>query len=193
VRRAGLWLGAIGVAAICVGAMWFLAGRDYPDDADPTPMPTITTPIGDIPDRPPDAFPLTVMYVYDGDTIKARVQEPNAIVTTSEPIRIRLIGIDTPEATPTKECWADEARDHLQQLLPIGSTVWAATDRDSWDDYKRRLFYLWTTDDRFVNYALVASGDAEAIRIWPNVAHYPLLQKAQDDAWSTRLGQWGSC
>lgn len=143
--------------------------------------------------RPVDAFALTVVYVYDGDTIQARVQEPNDVVTTSGPIRIRLIGIDTPEGAPSPECWANEARTHLAQLLPEGSTVWAAPDTETWDDYDRRLFNLWTDDGRFVNLELVAAGDAEAIRVWPNVAFYDLLATAQADAEASGTGRWSAC
>ncbi|WP_375386571.1 thermonuclease family protein [uncultured Microbacterium sp.] len=146
-----------------------------------------------IPPRPADAFPLTVRYVYDGDTIQAEMQHPNAIVTTSGPIRIRLIGVNTPEGTPTPECWADEARQHLSALLPEGSTVWAAPDRDTWDDYGRRLFNLWTADGRFVEHELVATGAAEAIRIRPNVAYYDLLTATQAAAQAESRGQWGAC
>lgn len=148
---------------------------------------------GAAPLRPVDAFPLTVLYVYDGDTIQARAIEPNDVVTTDAPIRIRLIGIDTPEGTPAPECWADEARAHLAEMLPEGSTVWAAPDADTWDDYGRRLFNLWTDDGRFVNLELVAAGDAEAMRVWPNVAFDDLLADAQAGAEASRAGRWGAC
>lgn len=146
-----------------------------------------------IPSRPADAFPLTVVSVYDGDTIQARMHEPNDVVTTANPIRIRLIGIDAPEGTPSPECWADNARAQLAALLPEGSTVWAAPDTDTWDDYDRRLFNLWTDDGRFVNLELVASGDAEVMRVWPNVAFDDLLVAAEEGAVASGAGQWGVC
>lgn len=145
------------------------------------------------PPRPADAFRLTVLYVYDGDTIQARADEPNDVVTTDEPIRIRLIGIDTPEGTPAPACWADEARAHLAELLPEGSTVWAAPETETWDDYDRGLFNLWTDDGRFVNLELVAAGDAEAIQVWPNVEFYDLLAGAQAEAEASGAGRWDAC
>lgn len=153
----------------------------------------VDAPRTDEPPRPLDAFPLTVAYVYDGDTIQARVQEPNEIVRTGNPIRIRLIGIDAPEGTPSPECWADQARAHLAELLPEGSTVWAAPDADTWDDYDRRLFNLWTDDGRFVNLELVAAGDAESMRVWPNVEFHDLLVAAEAEAAASGAGQWGAC
>lgn len=140
-----------------------------------------------IPSRPGDAVALTVTYVFDGDTIEA------ADPATDARTRVRLIGIDTPEGTPVPDCWADEARAHLGELLPEGSTVWTAPDVESLDRYDRSLRYLWTDDGRFVNYELVAAGDAEALRIAPNTAHAELFAAAQAEAEASRAGQWGAC
>ena len=180
------------VAAVGVYLWLALEGRIPSPLRAPTPAASSQPPEA-VPSRPVDAFPLTVVYVYDGDTIQARMHEPNDVVTTGEPIRIRLIGIDTPEGTPSPECWADEARTHLAGLLPEGSTVWAAPDAETWDDYDRRLFNLWTDDGRFVNLELVTAGNAEAIRVWPNVAFYDLLAGAQAEAEASGAGQWGAC
>ena len=146
-----------------------------------------------VPARPADAFPLTVTYVLDGDTIEARTDAPNDIVPTTEPVRVRLIGIDTPEGTPSPECWAEDARDHLRALLPEGSTVWATADVERRDRYDRALLYLWTDDDRFVNHELVAAGDAEAMLVEPNGAHFALFTAAEASARAAAIGQWGAC
>lgn len=163
--RRWAWAAAVvlGAAVFVAVVIWvYLSTAEVGDAPEPSASePADTT----APPRPDGAFPLTVLYVYDGDTIQARMQQPDDVVTTSNPIRIRLIGIDTPEGTPTPECWADEARTHLAELLPEGSTVWAAPDRDTWDDYDRRLFNLWTVDGAFVSLELVIAGDAEAIRV----------------------------
>lgn len=192
-KRLGLLLLVVIVA---LGA-WVLSGDPLAPPAPPSNTPSAVpsapaSPPG-VPPRPDEAFALTVDYVYDGDTIRAQVQQPNEVVTTPSPIRIRIIGIDTPEGTPEPECWADEARAHLVELLPEGATVWAAPDRDSWDRYNRRLFNLWTDDGRFVPYELVAAGDAEAIRIWPNVTHFELLAATQERAQAAGAGRWGAC
>lgn len=186
------------VAAAAI-AIWVWVAQPFASTGAPADASASATssspadPADGIPARPADAFALTVTYVYDGDTIQARIVTPNDIVTTPNPIRIRLIGIDTPEGTPTPECWTEQARADTVAMLPEGSTVWAAPDRDTWDDYKRRLFYLWTDDGRFVNYELVAAGDAEAIRVWPNVAHFDLFTAAEATARSAGSGQWGGC
>lgn len=190
-----LVIGALIAAALWIAPGWIdrvtsdasvAGGGDATGDAGDPAAP-------DVPSRPDDAFPLTVRYVYDGDTIQAQMRRPNDIVTTGEPIRIRLIGIDTPEGTPTVECGADEARDHLEGLLPEGAIVWAAPDRETWDRYDRRLFYLWTDDGTFVNHDLVRAGHAEALRIPPNEAHFALFQATEQAARDAGAGQWGAC
>ncbi|WP_127819668.1 thermonuclease family protein [Microbacterium sp. CPCC 204701] len=198
-RRTGASLALAAALAVVVAVAWITTGGRMPwAEADPAQSASAlgssaATPADGIPSRPGDAFPLTETYVYDGDTIEARMQEPNDVVTTSSPVRIRLIGIDTPEGTPSPECWADEARTHLAELLPEGSTVWAMPDAETRDDYDRRLLNLWTDDGRFVNLELVTAGDAEAIRVWPNIAFYDLLAGAQAEAEASGAGRWGAC
>ncbi|GAA5212586.1 thermonuclease family protein [Microbacterium kyungheense] len=175
------------ILAIAAVAAWAAAdvGRDDTHAAEPGGRATATA--AGIPSRPDDAVALTVTYVFDGDTIE--VAEPSA----GGRIRVRLIGIDTPEGTPAPECWADEARAHLAELLPEGATVWSAPDAEPNDRYGRALRYLWTDDGRFVNYELVAAGDAETLRIAPNTAHADLFAAAQVEAEAVRAGQWGAC
>lgn len=222
-RRRRRWLGRVGTIAIAVlvgvalvlaqddtdtaadgdtlwgGGNWNLGRRmPWPDLPRPVPPPE---PVAERPaaapadeqGRPDDAFRLTVTYVYDGDTIEARVDEPNGAVATTAPIRIRLIGIDAPEGTPTPECGADEARTHLAQLLPEGTTVWAAPDTELRDRYDRWLFNLWTDEGRFVNVELVAAGHAESMRVWPNVGFDEQLADAEAEAAASDAGQWGTC
>lgn len=189
-------LTVIAAVAVFAAAIIGLGVSRWPQTS-PTPQTHTSQPAApasapDVPARPPEAFPLTVRSVYDGDTIRAQTKA-NGVVATSNPIRIRLIGVDTPERTPTPQCWAEEARRHLAAMLPEGSTVWAAPDRDTWDHYGRRLFNLWTDDGRFVAHELVAAGDATAIRIRPNVTHYDMLAAAQATAQANRIGRWGVC
>ena len=202
-RRTGATVVAVILLAIVVAYLWLASEGRIPSPLSAT-TPGASAPAsnpGDQPSaandgtpaRPDDAIALTVTYVFDGDTIEARAATPNDLVPSTEPFRVRLIGIDTPEGTPTAECWADEARAHLARLLPEGSTVWAAPDTEPRDRYDRALFYLWTDDGRFVNYELVAAGDAVTLRIAPNTAHARLLSDAEGRAAASGAGQWGAC
>lgn len=184
------------LAVVAAWGIWAITGRGD------TVTPIIDVPaVGeridvaaeDVPPRPDDAIALTVASVWDGDTLRATANAPSALIDTRDEIRVRLIGIDTPERSPDEECWALESRDHLADLLPPGSTVWAAPDQDPLDRYERWLFYLWTEDGRFVNYELVAAGDAEPLRVEPNVTYDPLFVAATAQAQATDAGQWGAC
>ena len=113
-------------------------------------------------------------------------------MTTTAKIRVRLIGIDAPEMRPTPECYGPEATARLRELAGPGSRVWVAPDQDSWDRYRRRLFFVWTADGRLLNYDLVAEGYADAIRVRPNVTYWPLLRQAAADAKAAQRGLWAA-
>ena len=155
--------------------------------------PATTDAAASVPSRPADAFALIVVHVFDGDTIEARTSQPNDVLPSVAPVRIRLIGVDTPEGTPAPECWADQARDRLRGMLPEGSTVWASPDLEWRDGYDRTLLYLWTDDGRFVNYEAVAAGDADAMLVEPNGAHHELFVDAEAAARAAGAGKWGAC
>ncbi|MCY7287449.1 MAG: thermonuclease family protein [Cryobacterium sp.] len=148
---------------------------------------------GGIPARPSDALAMTVEYVHDGDTLFLRTDEPNALGATTDAVKVRLLGIDTPEVGDGAECFGDEATEQLRTLLPDGSRTWITADQDPEDQYGRSLFYLWTEDGRFVNYELVAGGAAESLMIAPNDAHYPVLREAEVAAATAGAGRWGAC
>ena len=136
---------------------------------------------------------MTVESVHDGDTIRAHVDAPNAVVTDLESTRVRLIGLDTPEISPAVECWGGEATASLTALLPPGSTVWAAADLEVLDQYGRHLLYLWTPDGRFVNAALVAQGDGAVMVFAPNTLHEQLFRSLEAEASAAGRGLWGAC
>jgi micrococcal nuclease len=179
--------------------------------ADPSAPPT-SAPTGDAspgaspappamsaPKPPSHAQPMRVTYVWDGDTIELQADESGDIVTSLAKVPVRLIGVDTPEIESQRrdepsECYGDEATDFVRDLLPVDTLVLVDRDRSGWDDFDRRLLYVWRADDgHFVNYELVAQGYGEAIRVWPNVAYWDQLQAAERMAKRDRLGMWGAC
>ena len=150
-------------------------------------------PVTGVPERPKKAERMTVRYVYDGDTLQLQSAKPGHYVTTRAKIKVRLIGVDAPEMTPKKQCYAQQATDRLRKLAPPGSTVWIAPDKDSWDDYRRRLFHVWNEQGVLIDHDLVAQGYGRAIRVWPNVSHWPVMERAQASAQRKKLGLWESC
>ena len=183
IRRSAIDILCLAVVAI---AIWWLVPRDV-QKIDPPPV-TQTTP-----GIPADAFEMTVVSVHDGDTLRARVSAPNAVVTDTESTRVRLIGVDTPEISPDAECWGAEATTSLTTLLPPGSTLWAAADREVLDQYGRHLLYLWTTDGTFVNAELIAHGDGTVMIFAPNTLHEQLFRSLEAQASAGDRGLWGSC
>lgn len=186
IRRAAI--GIVVLAVVAVAIWWFVPRESAP----PAPAAMPTAPAG-MPGIPADAFEMTVESVHDGDTLRARVAAPNAVVTDTESTRVRLIGLDTPEISPELECWGDEATTSLTALVPPGSTLWAAADREALDQYGRHLLYLWTTDGTFVNARLIAQGDGAVMVFAPNTLHEGLFRALEGEAASAGRGLWGAC
>ncbi|MEN9620723.1 MAG: hypothetical protein RL499_916 [Actinomycetota bacterium] len=126
-----------------------------------------------------------VTEIVDGDTLRLEVDGAE--------LRVRLVGIDTPEVYPDVECFGPEAEDALAALAPPGSTLSYAYDQDPRDQYDRELLYLFTSDGTFINYELVANGYAEALVVRPNDLYYDDFLVAERQAQADGLGQWGQC
>lgn len=140
---------------------------------------------GEFLDAPASAIPMTITYLVDGDTLSA------ADANGTE-LRIRLIGIDTPETYPETECYGPEAAAELARIAPLGATVLVSEDVETEDRYGRALRYLWDADG-LIELRLVQGGFAEAIKVGANDAHWPELSAAEDAARDAGLGMWGAC
>lgn len=131
----------------------------------------------------------TVMEVVDGDTVVVEV--------AGRTERVRLIGIDTPEATGgflPVECFGDEASSYTSSLLPAGTEVRLTRDVEPRDRYDRLLAYIHrSADGLFVNLEIAASGYAEALIIEPNAIHADAFYAAAARARDQDLGLWGAC
>ncbi len=126
-----------------------------------------------------------VTRVVDGDTLVV------------DGVRVRLIGIDTPESkqpgSPV-ECFALEAAARMGALLPEGTAVRLALDVDPTDDFGRTLAYVYrVADDLFVNAALVREGYASVLTVPPNVRHADDFLELQGEARQAGRGLWSSC
>lgn len=141
-------------------------------------------------DRPDDATLSHIAYVYDGDTLYL---QPDGTSSREDEVKVRLIGIDSPELRPEVQCYGIEARDYLRNLLPEGTQVWIMRDREPLDQYGRSLLYLWTTDDRSVNLDLVKKGYATALNIAPSNTYWKIFDTAEAQARKADAGQWGAC
>ncbi len=133
--------------------------------------------------------PPVVVDVLDGDTIVIDFG------TVSE--RVRLLGIDTPESVdPNRpvQCFGAEATAHLQELLPVGTTVLVERDVDARDRYGRLLAYVFRSDDDlFVNAALLRGGFADMAILPPNTSYRDELEAAFARARTEDAGLWAHC
>lgn len=127
----------------------------------------------------------TVTSIVDGDTLRLEVDGSD--------LRVRLIGIDTPEVYPEVECFGPEASAALAELAPVGSTLAFSYDVDPRDRYDRELLYLFTLDGLFINAALVEQGFATAVLFEPNDRHWIELRALERQARDAGLGLWGAC
>lgn len=129
---------------------------------------------------------LLVTKVSDGDTFW--VTYPSG-----KEEKIRLIGIDTPEARKTGrtevEYFGKVASEYAKQLL-LNKRVRLEFDVQKYDRYKRTLAYAYLESGQMVNSILVKEGYAKASTYPPNVRHQELFQKLEREARSARRGLW---
>jgi endonuclease YncB( thermonuclease family) len=100
--------------------------------------------------------PYTVLKVVDGDTIHVNAN--------GQKLKIRMIGLDTPETVdPRKpvQCFGREASAQAKTILG-GQSVYLETDpsQDTIDKYGRTLAYVWTASGRLFNLDMIAHGYA---------------------------------
>ena len=79
----------------------------------------------------------------DGDTI--------VVVTNSQEVSIRLIGVDAPESTrcTVQECTdeGEKAYQYTAGFFKVGQTIYLEFDKGLKDKYGRTLAYIWLTND----------------------------------------------
>lgn len=167
------WRRLLGVVAVLVAAGALAADWQAAD------------PPGDGP-APAEDEVVRVVRIVDGDTL---------VVTGG--VRVRLIGIDTPESVDPRrpvECFGKEASAALGRLVPPGTPVRLAYDVERADRYGRTLAYLYRrSDGLFVNAALVEQGYAQPATYPPNVAHAEEFATRARQARAAGAGLWRAC
>ena len=130
--------------------------------------------------------PFTVVKVVDGDTID--------IAQNGETIRVRLIGINTPETVDPRrpvECFGKEASNHAKGLL-TGKTVTVETDpsQGMYDKYQRLLAYVVLPDGSSFNKRMIAEGYAYEYTYDIPYKYQKTFKDAQSIAREKELGLW---
>ncbi|SNZ12246.1 thermonuclease family protein [Hydrogenobacter hydrogenophilus] len=145
-------------------------------------------------------IPCKVSKVVDGDTFYC--------IANGEEIKVRLIGVDTPESHKNPKALRDAektgmrvediikmgktAYEFTKRLIPEGTTVYLETDVQLTDRYGRILAYVWLPDGRMLNEVLVREGYAQVYTIPPNVKYQEILLSAQRKAREEGKGFWNS-
>ena len=179
------------LAACALSPVIALAGCPAADDRAPSavsyPMPR-PTPAGTsiaTATRSASVMRATVAYVIDGDTI--------IITARARRTRVRLLGLDAPEATWRRDCFGVRATAALRRLLPTGTAILLAVDRHRADPYGRALGYVWRADGLFVNLVLIRRGYATTLFLPPAGPYRGELGAAEALAKAARAGLWRAC
>ena len=146
-----------------------------------------------------DRIPCKVVKVYDGDTFKCRLE-------SGEEVKVRLIGIDTPESRRNRKAYRDaersgksveeivrlgkKATEFTRSLIPPGTVVYLETDVQLHDRYGRLLAYVYLPDGRMLNEVLVEEGYATVYTFPPNVKYAERFVELQRKAMREGRGLW---
>ncbi|MFP4472360.1 MAG: thermonuclease family protein [Candidatus Omnitrophota bacterium] len=147
--------------------------------------------------RPPvDYQNVRVSYVYDGDTVQLENGE-----------KLRLIGIDSPEAYPSDKLRRDARRSGLSDELIMrqgkkasaftrdlvsGKMVRLEFDIERRDKYGRLLGYVYLDEDTMLNAVIIQAGYARPMPIPPNVRYADEFDRLYQEARSAGSGLWQS-
>ena len=127
-----------------------------------------------------------VTAIYDGDTIKVKL-------TSGGEVRVRLIGIDSPELDDSREevqFLAQMAKEFAYYYL-FGREVRLTYDWELKDSYGRTLAYAWTDDQKMFNECMVSEGFAFAFLKFPYRKDYQERFKAAESLARVKgVGLW---
>jgi endonuclease YncB( thermonuclease family) len=136
-------------------------------------------------------------YANDGDTSTFFSLDPNVADFTGAN-RIRFVGIDTPEMTPTPEPHALAATLYLRSILENAEVIYLMHDPDSGltETYGRSLALVWA-DGLLVNVEMVRMGystakynDEQQRLVFNGVSLNRIFERAQEEAQKYRRGIW---
>jgi len=144
------------------------------------------------PAETPTLIPSTLIRVVDGDTL--------IVQTGDDEVRVRLIGIDTPEsvnsAHPEKNNeWGIMASNHTKELLKNYQQLYLEYDQELTDRYGRTLAYVWMNNDttdilNMLNYRILNDGYCNTFFIEPNIKYKQAFETCKESAVSNQTGLW---
>lgn len=140
-----------------------------------------------------------LVRVVDGDTLVVKANG------NDEEVKVRLIGVDTPESVNPDESknteYGEKASEYTKSLLKDVDTVYLDFDTEPTDQYGRLLCYVWLkeVDDKsdaynasnyMLNGILVSNGMAIDKVFEPNIAYADMFAMFREDAKANKAGLW---
>ncbi len=122
----------------------------------------------------------------DGDTMRA--------VIDGENVRIRFLGINTPEVSgenKVEEPWGNEALAYTQKRLDEAQKIEIEFDdvADHEDRFGRKLAWIWVDDELF-EVELLEQGMAKTYMLQNDYKYAKELKEAEQKAKKEKLGVW---
>lgn len=132
-----------------------------------------------------------VTKVIDGDTIEIK---SDGLI-----LKVRLIGIDTPETVDPRRpvgCFGKKASAETKRLIE-GKHVILTKDVSETDKYNRLLRYVFLPiregENLFINDYLIRQGFAKILTYPPDIKYDSRFLQAQKEAKDNLRGLWGEC
>lgn len=173
-----------GILALAASGCSTATDLEIPAATDSVPPSTTAVIPGSAAEAPPEDtvapkpnVGLSVVSVTDGDTFR--------VVIEGVEERVRLVGIDTPEAG---ECMADEAQLALERYLDVDEITLLSDESDR--DQYGRLLRMVQTPEGLINARLVDDGLAIARSYPPDTLWDDELAEAQVAAQARGVGLW---
>ena len=127
-----------------------------------------------------------VTHVVDGDTIDISME--------GKSVRIRLLGINTPETVDPRrpvQCFGKDASNRAKEILS-GKWVSVESDlsQDAYDKYGRKLLYVYTADGTLFNKQMIRDGYAHEYTYRYPYKYQEVFRAAEHDARIHERGLW---
>lgn len=125
---------------------------------------------------------VTVKYVIDGDT-----------VVLDSGVKLRLIGLDTPELGrdgKDDQPYARDARNALDRLIKDSRSIGLIHDAEKTDRYGRRLAHAFTRSGENIQARLLASGLATPMVLPPSILFAECYAQQSASAMQDKAGLW---
>ncbi len=160
---------------------------DMQEDGAGPPAPTLP-PLSAYPPMPRGLEAGQVVSVVDGDTVDVEVD--------GERLRLRLIGLNTPESVDPRrpvQCFGREASAQAKALL-AGQSVRLESDpsQSEQDRYGRLLRYLWLADGRLFNLEMIHQGYAHEYTYSVPYKYQSAFREAEAAAHAAERGFWSA-